>query len=67
MLFTYPIPVALADYLLSALYPARLPQPGPPLPTAARSADELQRLGADDLLAMLDEELSLVRKNDKKA
>ncbi len=69
LLFTYPTSAALADHLLSALAPAPAPRRAPPLPVPAEPAappgGDLEHLGGDDLLAMLDEELSLARKNEK--
>ena len=63
LLFTHPTPTALAAHLMTTLYPVSPPQPTPSVSAAAKPGEDLESLGADELLAMLDEELSLTRKN----
>jgi acyl carrier protein len=65
LLFTHPTSTALAAHLLEAIYPSPASAPAPVAPSAAPPAPDLHDLGADDLLAMLDAELSLARKNDR--
>jgi NADPH:quinone reductase-like Zn-dependent oxidoreductase/acyl carrier protein len=65
LLFTYPNPVALADYLLTSIEPASSPVLVPAPMAATTSRDDLEQLGVEDLLAMADEELSLARRNEK--
>ncbi|MEP7121036.1 MAG: SDR family NAD(P)-dependent oxidoreductase [Byssovorax sp.] len=65
-LFTHPIPAALALHFLDVLYPAPASLPeAPPLAAPPPSAEDIDHLGADALLALLDEELALERKNEK--
>jgi acyl transferase domain-containing protein/acyl carrier protein len=64
LLFTHPVPAALSAHLLDALYPQIAPPPEQP-PPPAPVAEDLEHLGADALLAMLDEELALARGNEK--
>lgn len=67
LFFTYPNSAALSDYLLTKLEPApEVPLATPaPAPAAAKPGEDLEHLSADDLLAMLDEELSMARKHEK--
>ncbi len=65
LLFTHPTPAALAAHLMSLLYPANPSPPALPVSIVTVPGHDLEDLGADDLLAMLDQELSLARKNDR--
>jgi acyl carrier protein len=62
LLFTYPMPAALAEHLQTMLYPAAVPTLAPLEAAPPPPAGDLEDLGADELLAMLDEELSLANK-----
>jgi NAD(P)-dependent dehydrogenase (short-subunit alcohol dehydrogenase family) len=67
LLFTYPSSATLSDYLLTQLEPApEVPRAAPaPLQAAAKPGEDLEHLSGDDLLAMLDEELSMARKHEE--
>jgi hypothetical protein len=58
---SYPSPARLAEHLRAAM---EAPSPTPPRPAIAAGASgkDLDRLGGDELLALLDEELSLSKK-----
>jgi acyl carrier protein len=62
-LFTHTIPAALGTHLFDMLYPASAPLPA--LPISGPPAQDLDQLDDDALLALLDEELALERKNEK--
>ena len=65
LLFTHTTPTALAEYLRGALGPPMPPPPASEPTRITQDAHDLEQLGADDLLAALDEELALVRKAER--